>query len=472
MTENNFRLYRSTDGGANWTDQGGTLSAVNNTVTKTGIASFSRWTVADSSLPLKDTPAITFGAAPAPAYLGGDFTVSASTTNTDSSVLTYSRVSGPCAWVSGATFSSTGAGSCVVQASGAATANFNAATQNFTVTIAKAPATLNLSNLVQAIDGTPKSVTAVTSPVGLTVEITYNGSATPPSALGSYDVVATIVETNYQGSASASLVIAPTLGVTAVVVDPAAPGTLYAAQDGAGIWKSTNGGSTWTAAATQPANQRVKGLVIKPGDNTKLFAATYGGGVYASVNSGADWTVCTNNGLSGAGLNAVSLAIDPSGTLYAGTEAGIFTSADCGTWSAVNTGLTVNATTPPVSIAIDPVTPATLYAGLDGAGIWKSVNSGGSWMAASTQPTNLRVKALVIRPGDSTRLYAATYGGGVFASTDSGDHWSACATQPTNLNALSLSIDGSGKLYAGTEAGVFVTSDGCATWSAMSNGLP
>jgi hypothetical protein len=86
----------------------------------------------------KAQPVITFGAAPSPTYLGGNFTVSASTTNTDSTTLTYSKVSGPCAFVSGATFSSSGAGDCVVQADGAATTNFEAASNTQTVTIAKA----------------------------------------------------------------------------------------------------------------------------------------------------------------------------------------------------------------------------------------------------------------------------------------------------------------------------------------------
>ena len=79
---------------------------------------------------VKVTPTITFGAAPTPSFGGGNFIVSATTTNTDSSVLTYSVVSGPCALVSGSTFSSSGAGSCVVQASGAETANFNAASNS------------------------------------------------------------------------------------------------------------------------------------------------------------------------------------------------------------------------------------------------------------------------------------------------------------------------------------------------------
>src|SRR5437899_8039198 len=79
--------------------------------------------------------------APTPTYLGGNFTVSATTTNTDSAGLTYSVVSGPCALVSGATFSSSGAGRCRVQASGAATANFLAASATQNVTIAKAAST-------------------------------------------------------------------------------------------------------------------------------------------------------------------------------------------------------------------------------------------------------------------------------------------------------------------------------------------
>jgi hypothetical protein len=91
---------------------------------------------------VKATPTVTFGAAPTPTYLGGNFTVSASTTNTDSSVLIYSVVSGPCAPVSGATFSSTGAGTCVVQAGGAATSNFTTASAAQSVTIAKATPTV------------------------------------------------------------------------------------------------------------------------------------------------------------------------------------------------------------------------------------------------------------------------------------------------------------------------------------------
>src|SRR5437899_9809171 len=80
----------------------------------------------------------TFGTAPTPTYLGGNFIVSA--TNDSGGAITYSRVSGPCALVSGATFSSSGAGRCGVKADGAATTNYLAGSAQQAVTMAKAEA--------------------------------------------------------------------------------------------------------------------------------------------------------------------------------------------------------------------------------------------------------------------------------------------------------------------------------------------
>ena len=262
----------------------------------------------------------------------------------------------------------------------------------------------------------------------------------------------------------------PTFGVSAIVFNGT---TGYAAQDGGGVWKSTDSGATWTAATTQPANQRVKGLVIHPTTTTTLFAASYGNGVYTSTDRGLTWTACAGQP---SNLNAVSLAIDSttSPNLYAGTEAGIFTSTDnCSSWNAVNSGLTVSSSTPPLVIAVDSTTPANLYAGLDGAGIYRSTDKGVTWSAATIQPGNLAVKALVISKIDHSTLYAATYGAGLFKSTDSGDKWSICGNSGlTSLNLKSLVMDGNGKLYAGTEGGVYVSSDACDNWTEMNSGLP
>lgn len=75
------------------------------------------------------------------------------------------------------------------------------------VTVTKANATVTLSNLAQVYDGMQKAVTVTTSPLGLATTVTYNGSTTAPSAFGTYTVVATVNDANYQGSASGTLTI-------------------------------------------------------------------------------------------------------------------------------------------------------------------------------------------------------------------------------------------------------------------------
>ena len=79
------------------------------------------------------TPTITFGSAPSPTFPGGNFTVSA-TTNSNGA-LTYGVVSGPCALVSGNTFSPSGVGTCIVQANTAATSTYAAGSAQQVVTI-------------------------------------------------------------------------------------------------------------------------------------------------------------------------------------------------------------------------------------------------------------------------------------------------------------------------------------------------
>lgn len=79
-----------------------------------------------------------------------------------------------------------------------------------TLVIEKATATVSLTRLTQRYDGTPKTVTVTTEPAGLTVNVTYDGVATPPVLPGTYAVVATIDDLNYAGSASATLRIVAT----------------------------------------------------------------------------------------------------------------------------------------------------------------------------------------------------------------------------------------------------------------------
>ncbi len=76
-----------------------------------------------------------------------------------------------------------------------------------TLVINKATAPVALGNLLQYFDGTIKSVSVVTVPVGLPVDVTYNGSPSAPSAVGNYAVVAAVNDSNYQGSTATNLII-------------------------------------------------------------------------------------------------------------------------------------------------------------------------------------------------------------------------------------------------------------------------
>ena len=60
------------------------------------------------------------------------------------------------------------------------------------------------------------------------------------------------------------------------------------------------------------------------------------------------------------------------------------------------------------ALAIDPTTPATLYAGTYYGGVFKSTNGGGNWGAINTGLTTTQVVALAIDPATPTTVYAGT----------------------------------------------------------------
>ena len=112
-----------------------------------------------------------------------------------------------------------------------------------TLTVSKAPATITLSNLTQTYDGNPKGATATTNPPGLSgVSISYGQNGAPvasPTNAGSYDVVASLTNNNYQANnATGTLIIGKATSATAVSVSNATydaqPHGATAAATGAG----------------------------------------------------------------------------------------------------------------------------------------------------------------------------------------------------------------------------------------------
>ena len=106
-----------------------------------------------------------------------------------------------------------------------------------------------------------------------------------------------------------------------------------------------------------------------------------------------------------------------------------------------------------LALAIDPVTPATLYAGT-GGGVFRSTNGGGSWTAINTGLANLSVNALAIDPASPTTVIAGTEGGGAFMMLNTADNWGPLNLGLTNNRVHALRVDPTtSSIYAGTYGG-------------------
>ena len=253
--------------------------------------------------------------------------------------------------------------------------------------------------------------------------------------------------------------------VTHLVVDPSTPTTLYMGSEGGGVFKSADGGATWTAINNGLTRLYVQALAIDPSTPTTLYAGTQGGGVFKSTDGGMNWTA-PSAGIAGHYVQA--LVVDPlsPATVYAGTFGGVFKSADGGVnWTQSNGGLTGGIYV--YALAIDPVTPSTLYVATAGGSLFKSVDAGANWSPAALAAGSVR--ALTVDPMAPATLYAAAgSGSALMKSMDGGASWSTAIDGPA-YQALSIVVDpaDSSTIYAGTSGGLYRSDDAGMTWSAV-----
>lgn len=284
--------------------------------------------------------------------------------------------------------------------------------------------------------------------------------------------------------------------------DPTTPTTLYAGTYN-GLYKSLDSGNTWTRTGNVgiPSNQSLPNIYVDPTQPSIIYGGSQYQGMLKSTDRGDNWTplnlgnnntagmvmafapsnpaiayiACTNKicksvdggsswSNAGTGLpasNAQAIAVDPTNPsiVYVGTYGGgVFKTIDGGaSWSAINSGINSTYGNYVLTLAIDPLTPATLYAGVGyaatGGAIFKSVNGGSTWTAINNGvPSSYQINALLIDANSSSTLYAATSGGGVLKTTNAGGNWT-----PVNnglwypiVYALIASPSAPSTIFAGT----------------------
>ncbi|MEM8756262.1 MAG: GC-type dockerin domain-anchored protein [Planctomycetota bacterium] len=132
-------------------------------------------------------------------------------------------------------------------------------------------------------------------------------------------------------------------------------------------------------------------------------------------------------------------------------------------------------------LAIDPVTPETLYAGGVAGGVWKSTDAGGSWVPTGDTLINLAVASLAIDPNDPDVLYAGTGEGvfngdsvrglGIFKTTDGGESWNQLSSTASSsffyVNQVKISPTDSNRIFAATRSGVWRSEDAGETFDLV-----
>jgi photosystem II stability/assembly factor-like uncharacterized protein len=267
--------------------------------------------------------------------------------------------------------------------------------------------------------------------------------------------------------------------------DPRSPAVVYAGTI-TGFFRTTDGGATWqTGGAGLPSGFNVSAVAVDPGSGA-VFAGLAGaaGGLFKSLDGGVRWkTINPAPGLVD-GVQGIVIVPGPPAAVYANAVTGVFRSDDVGaTWKPASRGLRGlrDGRRAVVSLAADGGDPSTLYAltvsqAGESAVLFRSDDRGDSWSAVASPAGSLILAGLVAVPGSARALFA--FGSsGVVKSDDGGDTWKSLAGAPCVLpqaividpaDTSNLYLVAKGDRSCATRAGIFRSSDGGRTFSALS----
>jgi hypothetical protein len=251
-----------------------------------------------------------------------------------------------------------------------------------------------------------------------------------------------------------------------LLIDPTNPNIMYAASVGGGVWKSTNGGANWvpltdllipniavTSLAFQPNNPQI--IYAGTGEGYFNGDALRGAGIFKSTDAGASWTqLSSTNNSSFYYVQDIVVSPRNPQRVYATTRAGLYRSIDGGaTFTQLINGAGVNGCMD-IAMQVKRVTGFVFATcgTFTTANIYRALDTNTSTFTSVFTTTGMGRTSLAIAPSNEDYIYAlaAQYTGGnfqdgmlgVFRSTANGNagSWTTQVsnTSPTQLNRLLL----------------------------------
>jgi len=257
---------------------------------------------------------------------------------------------------------------------------------------------------------------------------------------------ASIRNANWTQVGTLSGTIAGAGRINVIQIDPTNTNVIYIGTACGGIWKTTNGGTSWTAVGDNLPNLSIADIALDPNNSSNIYVATGDGYGYTSGSDQDFW-----------------------GGLY---SAGVFKSVDGGaTWNT--TGLSYNQSDYNIinRLLINPSDTSTVVAAGKN-GIMRSTNGGISW----TQTLSGWFFDMEYNPSNSSIVYCAGLASGqsysaIYKSTDGGATWSTIKSNfAAGLSRISIEVSAANSqiIYALNTAGTFIKStDEGATWTTM-----
>ena len=264
----------------------------------------------------------------------------------------------------------------------------------------------------------------------------------------------------------------PGLLIDNLIVDPRDSKVIYAAahrhKEAGGFFKTTDGGRTWRES------EQLKGdgihSLTQSAKNPDLLLAGTNRGIWRSADGGDRWELLNTEATPGL-INIESLAVDPrdANVIYAGTWYLPYKTTDGGqTWSITKTGIIDDSDI--FAIEIDDSNPDHVIASAC-SGIYETRNAGASWRKVNGIPSqSRRTRAILQNPGRPDTIYAGTTEG-FWMSPNGGGDWKVTTSRQTfEVNAIAVHSSNPDVVYIGTNNyGVMVSHDGGRNF-APSNG--